>query len=276
MAQGLLLGGDNADGAAVDGSQRGNDILAVTGVQFDGAALVSQSGDGVSGGVLHKVESLGRCGKVEQSGAGQVVGGQQGDDGRSLLGSGNSVRGGNGGDTGLGGERGRTGVGDLVLSVERSVQEQLGVLSHDTDVSGGGVDGVGAGAGAGNNGDLGHNTGHARNLSGQAGVGVEQVKAALQLSAGGVIERNDRCTGLGGHLQHADILFDILHADGRTVLKHDVGVLAVCTAVSCTYSAVSKQRRVGAVIKKCCKDLCLAGLICCHTVSSYGKTDCFL
>ena len=186
------------------------------------------------------------------------------------------VRGGNGGDTGLGGERGRTGVGDLVLSVERSVQEQLGVLSHDTDVSGGGVDGVGAGAGAGNNGDLGHNTGHARNLSGQAGVGVEQVKAALQLSAGGVIERNDRCTGLGGHLQHADILFNILHADGRTVLKHDVGVLAVCTAVSCTYSAVSKQRRVGAVIKKCCKDLCLAGLICCHTVSSYGKADCFL
>ncbi len=35
----------------------------------------------------------------------------------------------------------------FVLSVERSVQEQLGILCHDTDVRGSGVDGVGTGAG---------------------------------------------------------------------------------------------------------------------------------
>ncbi len=59
----------------------------------------------------------------------------------------------------------------------------------------------------GDNGDLRHNAGNARNLCGQAGVGVEQIKTALKLGTRGIIERNDRCTGLGGHLQHADIVF---------------------------------------------------------------------
>ena len=276
MAQSLLLGGNNANGAAVDGGQSGDNVLAVTGVQLHSAALISQCGDSVSGGVLHKVESLGGGGKVEQSGAGQIVGRQQGNDGSSLLGGGDCVCCGDGGDTGLGSKCGRAGVGNLVLGIERSVQEQLGVLSHDADICGGGVDGVGACTGAGDNGDLRHNTGNACDLSGQAGVSVEQCKAALQLGTRGVVEGHDRRTGLGGHLQHADILLNILHADGRAVLKYDIGVLAVCTAVSSTYCAIGKQRRVGAVIKKCCKDLCLAGLICCHTGSSYGKTDCFL
>ena len=276
MAQSGLLGGQDTNGAAVDGSQRGDDVLAVACVQLHSAALIGQSGDRVSRGVLDEVKSLGGSGKVEQRRTGQIVGGQQGDDGGGLLGGGNGVRSGNGGDTGLGGKRGRAGVCNLVLSVERSVQEQLGILCHDTDVRGSGVDGVGTGAGTGDNGDLRHNAGNARDLCGQAGVGVEQIKTALKLGTRGIIERNNRCAGLGGHLQHADILFNILHADGRTVLKHDVGVLAVCTAVSSTHCAVGKQRRVGAVIKKCCKDLCLAGLICCHTVSSYGKADCFL
>ena len=66
VAQGGLLGGNDTDGAAVDGSQCGNDVLAVTCVQLDSAALIGQSGDGVSGGVLDEVESLGRSGEVEQ------------------------------------------------------------------------------------------------------------------------------------------------------------------------------------------------------------------
>ena len=270
MAQGSLLSGNDTNGAAVDGSQSGNDVLAVALVQLNSAALVSQSGNGVSGGVLGGVQRSGRSAEVEQCGTSQVVGGQQGGDRSSLLGSGHS------GNASLGGEFSGASTGNFVLSIERSVQEQFSVLSHDAQVSGSGVDGIGAGAGTGNNGNLRHNAGNTCDLSGQAGGSVQQIQAALQLGAGGVVEGDDRGTGLGGHLQHADILFNILHADGRTVLKHDVGVLAVCTAVSSTHCAVGKQRRVGAVIKKCCKDLCLAGLICCHTVSSYGKADCFL
>lgn len=103
VAQGGLLGGQDTNGAAVDGSQRGDDVLAVTCVQLHSAALIGQSGDRVSRRVLDEVKSFGGSGKVEQRRTGQIVGGQQGDDGGSLLGGGNGVRSGNGGDTGLGG-----------------------------------------------------------------------------------------------------------------------------------------------------------------------------
>ena len=104
MAQGGLLGGQDTNGAAVDGSQRGDDVLAVACVQLHSAALIGQSSNRVSRGVLDEVKSLGGSGKVEQRRTGQIVGGQQGDDGGSLLGGGNGVRSGNGGDTGLGGK----------------------------------------------------------------------------------------------------------------------------------------------------------------------------
>lgn len=103
VAQGGLLGGQDTNGAAVDGSQRGDDILAVACVQLHSAALIGQSGDRVSRRVLDEVKSFGGSGKVEQRRTGQIVGGQQGDDGGGLLGGGNGVRSGNGGDTGLGG-----------------------------------------------------------------------------------------------------------------------------------------------------------------------------
>ena len=276
MAQSGFLGSNDTDGAAVDGSQRGNDVLAVTLVQLNSAVLVSQGGDGVSGGVLGGVQRSGRSAEVEQRRARQIVGGQQGGDRSSLLGGGNDIGGGHGGNACLGGECGGTGVGDLVLSVERGVQEQLSALGHDAQIGRSGVDGVGASAGAGDNSNLRHNTGNACDLSGQAGSGVQQFQATLQLGAGGVIERDDRGTGLGGHLQHADILFNILHADGGAVLKYNVDALAVCTAISGAYCTIGKQRRICAVIKKCCKDRGLAGFVCCHTASSlFVKTDCF-
>ena len=108
VAQGGLLGGQDTNGAAVDGSQRGDDVLAVACVQLHSAALIGQSGDRVGRGVLDEIKSLGGSGKVEQRRTGQIVGGQQGDDGSSLLGGGNGVRSGNSGDTGLGGKRGLT------------------------------------------------------------------------------------------------------------------------------------------------------------------------
>ena len=268
MAQGGFLGGNDTNGAAVDGSQSGNDVLAVALVQLNSTALVSQSSDGVSSGVLGGVQRSGRSAEVEQCRTSQVVGGQQGGDRSSLLGSGDSISGGHSGNASLGGEFSGASTGNFVFSIERSVQEQLGILSHDAQVSGSGVDGIGAGAGTGNNGNLRHNAGNTCDLSGQAGGSVQQIQAALQLGTGGVVEGDDRGTGLGGHLQHADILFDILHANGGAVLKYDVDALTVCVAVSGAYSAIGKQRRICAVIKKCCKDRCLAGFVCCHTASS--------
>ena len=268
MAQGVLFGGDDAHGAAVDGSQRGDNVLAVACVQGDSAALVSQSLDGIGGGVGGGVQRSGGGGEVEQRGTCQIVGGQQRGNLSSLLGSLNSVSGGGGSHACLGGKGGGAGPCQLILGIEGRVEEQLGVLCHNAQVSGGGVDGVGAGAGAGDNGDLGYNTGHAGDLGGQAGVGVEQLKTALQLGADRVVEGHDRRTGLCCHFQHADIFFDVLYAHSAAILKNGVGALTVGAAESCTYGTVRKQRRVDTAVKKCCKDLCLAGLICCHTVSS--------
>ena len=207
-------------------ARAGNDVLAVALVQLNSAALVSQSSDGVSGGVLGGVQRSGRSAEVEQCRTSQVVGGQQGGDRSSLLGSSDSVSGGHSGNASLRGEFSGASTGSFVLSIERSVRERaFGVLSHDAQVSGSGVDGIGAGAGTGNNGNLRHNAGNTCNLSGQAGGSVQQIQAALQLGTGRVVEGDDRGAGLGGHLQHADILFDILHANGGAVLKYDVDAL---------------------------------------------------
>ena len=59
---------------------------------------------------LTRSRALEGAAKVEQRRTGQIVGGQQGDDGGSLLGGVNGVRSSNGGYTGLGGKRGRAGV----------------------------------------------------------------------------------------------------------------------------------------------------------------------
>ena len=268
MAQGTLGSSNDTDSLAVDGTKCGIDIAAITSVQLGQAACIGNSLGSTLGIILDQVERSGGSFEIKHSGASQVVGRQH----THNTGSGGSCLDGiffhDSGNACLGGKLSRAGSLDLILCIERSGQEQLSVSCHDADISCGGLHSAGAGAGTGNNGNLRHNAGDAGDLSGQAGVGVEQCKAALQLGTRGVVEGHDRRTGLGGHLQHADILLNILHTDGRAVLKYDIGVLAVCTAVSSTYCAIGKQRRVGAVIKKCCKDLCLAGLICCHTVSS--------
>ena len=176
----------------------------------------------------------------------------------------------------LGGELSRTGSADAVLCGKRRIQEKLCIFSHNTDIRGGCIDGIGAGAGTGDHRDLRHNAGNPCDLCSQSGRRVQKLQTAIQLGAGGIIESNNGCAGFGGHFENADIVLDILHSHGLAVFVHNVHALPVGTAIRRTDGALRIQRRIRAVVKKCCKDFCLAGFVCCHTVTSHDKTDCFL
>ena len=112
--------------------------------------------------------------------------------------------------------------------------------------------------------DLRDNAGDARNLAHQFGVGGQKIQSAVQLGAGGIVERYHRVAGLRGHFQNADGLVDVVHTERAAVLANHVCGLTIGAAVSSAHGTFLKQRRINAVVKKMCKDLFLARLFCCH------------
>ena len=268
MAKGRFLGRQDADGAAVDGSQRRDDALAVAAVQFHGAALVRQRFHRGGGRVVGGGHRFSGRREIKQCRARQVVGRQQRRHVGGLLGRRHSVFGDQRRHTGLGRKGSRTGAADGLLGREGRMQEQLGILGHDADIGRRCVDGVGARAGTGDDRDLRHDAGHARDLRRQGGRRVEQVQPAVEFGAGGVIERHDRGAGLGRHLQHADLALNVRHRYRLAVFVQDIHALAVGAAIRRADGAVGVQRRKSAVVKKCCKKFFLAGFVCCHTVTS--------
>ena len=268
MAQGTLGGSNDTDSLAVDGTKCGIDVAAITSVQLGQAACIGNSLGSALGIILDQVERSSGSFEIKHSGASQVVGRQH----THNAGSGGSCLDGiffhDSGNACLGGKLSRAGSLDLVLCIERSSQEQLSVSCHDADISCGGLHSAGAGAGTGNNGNLRHNAGDAGDLSGQAGVCVQQLQAAFQLSAGRIVERYNGIAGLSGHFQHASGFIQICRANGFPVLVNGINALAIGTAERCADGTVSKQRRIVPLIKKCCKDCFLAWLISCHTLTS--------
>ena len=130
------------------------------------------------------------------------------------------------------------------------------------------MDGAGARAGAGDHRDLRYNAGDPGDLRRQRRSGLEQFKTAVQFGAGSIVERHNGRAGLCGHFQHMDLPFNVLHRDGFAVFIYGVDALPVRAAVCRADGALRVQRHGTAVIEKGCKDLCLAGFVCCHTATS--------
>ena len=262
MAQAGSLGGGNAHGAAVDGSQRGVNIFAEAAEQLHQAALVRQSGSGIRCFVLGGEVRLGGL-HVKQGGAGQVVGGQQGDQLGSLCHGIGGVFRQNGSHTGLGGQFGAACVFHLItggIAGEGGGQEQLSVLGHHAQVGAGGIQRSAAAAHAQNHGHLGNHAGDVGNGPGQLVVGSQQIQALFQLGTGAIVEGHHRGTGFCSHLQNGSGFVQLFGTNGLTALAHGIHRLAACAAVGSLYGTVRKQAGVGAFIEECSKDLVLAEL----------------
>ena len=175
----------------------------------------------------------------------------------SLLGSFLSVGSHDGSHTSLGSSLGSACAGDLVAlggGGERSGEEQLCILSHDAHVSIGSAQCAGAAAHAGDDCDLGDDTGNLGDGGVQLGAGGQNVQTLGQLSADRVVERDHRAAGLSSHLQDLDVLLNVLDRDSLAVLVNSISLLTSRIAAGSTHCAVRKQCGILPVIEKLGED----------------------